>query len=118
MNMWALRTGLLAVALWGSCATKEETRRVELQVGGSPTSLFLTWREGSTLHSDSAGTPWTHVVHATDGVRLTVQAWSHRADAALWIRVLEDGREVRAAPGCRCEDNGVSVQVDGVVGAW
>ncbi len=112
------RGGLLSLALLGACTMKEDLRTVELQVGGSSTSLFVTWREGAVLHSDSAGTPWTHTIEAADGAQLVVRAVAPREDAALWIRVLEDGQEVRVAPGCRCDGSGVSAQVDGVVGAW
>lgn len=107
-----MRTGPLAALLSGSRAMKRETGRVEPPVGGSPTGLLFTWREGSTPHR--AGTPWTH----EDGASLAAQAWSPRAGAAPWMRVLEEGRQVRGAPKRRREDNGVWAQVDGVVVAW
>ncbi|MDP2360071.1 MAG: hypothetical protein Q8O14_04870 [bacterium] len=119
---WNLSTCGLALAtclLFAACEDDPAPRRVEFQVDGSVDRAALVWRDGRGLHQElQAELPWIHAFNAAEGTRVSVTVSSGNTAARLWIRVLEDGAEVRVVPGCLCNGSSVGVQADGVVGDW
>lgn len=108
----------LALLLSG-CEKDEETRTVELQMGGDASLASVSWREnGRNRQEIGVELPWTHSFQARDGDDVIMIGSAASATARLWARALEDGEEVRLVPGCLCNGSGVSVTIEGVVGGW
>jgi len=109
----------LALLLALSGCMEETERRIEFQVGGTVDLAGIVWRDADGQHQEPrAELPWVHSFTAREGHAVSVLARSGNTSARMWIRVLEDGEEVRVVPGCVCDGESVTVQTAGVVGEW